>query len=324
MSLTAGNVRESGASAEAPAGSLAAGSALPVDSRHTRIVPESSWLLDLHEIWRFRELLWTLAGRDMKVRYKQTVLGVVWVVFQPLATALIFTFVFGRVLRIPFPDGVPGLLFIFAALTGFYLFRDSVNRSSTSLISNRNLVSKIYFPRVLLPVSGVLNALVDFAVSLAVFAAIWVVLGIFARPGDGVTIPTPGWSLLLWPVCLLILLMLSLGFGMAATAMGASWRDVGHIVPVVLMILLYASPVMYDVGYLLDDSGAARGIATWQKALYFSNPLAGLLAVYRWSLIGTGAISWLAFGWSAFCSTAMLIVGVLVFKRMERRFADVI
>ena len=332
MPLTAGNVRESDTADRAE------GDPVPPEgmtNRHTLIRPESSWLLDMTEVWRFRELLWTLAGRDLKVRYKQTVLGVIWVIFQPLATALIFTFVFGRVLRIPFPGGVPALLFIFSALTGFYLFRDSVNRSSASLISNRNLVSKIYFPRVLLPVSGLLNALVDFAVALTVFVSIWVVLALTAGPE--VTIPAPGWPLLLWPVCVVLIVMLSLGFGMAATALGVSWRDVGHVVPVILMILLYASPVMYDVGYLLDAPPAAAtqdaagltaatssAIPRWQKALYFSNPLAGLLSVYRWSLIGTGAVSWLAFAWSAACSVLMLIMGVLIFKRMERRFADVI
>lgn len=318
-SLPAGGVRESSAQAERPSGTTSAKMAESesADTRHTRISPESSWLLDVREIWRFRELLWTLAGRDLKVRYKQTVLGVVWVIFQPLVTALIFTFVVGTVLRVPFSGGVPTLLAIFAALTGFYLFRDSVNRSSTSLVSNRNLVSKIYFPRVLLPMSGVLNALVDFAVSLSVFAVIWIVLGLRDVPGDAVHVPSPGLHLLLWPVCVAVLLMISLGFGMAATALAASWRDVGHVVPVILMILLYASPVMYDIDRISNIPG-------WGQALYFANPLAGLLAAYRWSLIGAGTVSWGAFAWSAICGVLLLTIGVLIFKRMERRFADVI
>lgn len=317
--LSAEKVRESTAPAQAEFSGEAADPVPHGEMPHTRITPESSWLLDFREILRFRELLWTLAGRDIRVRYKQTVLGVAWVVLQPLVTALIFAFVFGRMLRIPFPGGTPPLLFIFCALTGFYFFRDSVNRSSASLLSNRNLVSKIYFPRVLLPISAVLNAMVDFAVSLSVFVLIWIVLGLRDVPGDEVSVPAPGLHLLLWPVCVLVLVTISLGLGMAATALAASWRDIGHVVPVLLMIALYASPVMYDLSFVLEND-----LPVWAQVAYLSNPLAGVLGAYRWSLLGTGAVSWLAFAWSAMCGVLLIVIGVLVFKRMERRFADVL
>jgi lipopolysaccharide transport system permease protein len=239
------------------------------------------------------------------------------------------------VLRIPFPGGIPPLLFIFAGLTGFALFRDIVTRSSSSLVSNRQLVSKIYFPRVLLPASAVLNSLVDFAVGLMVFLTIWLVLGLTVAGSEGVNVPMPGWNLLLWPLCVIVLIMISLGVGMIATAMAVSWRDVGHVVPVILMIALYASPVMYDIGFLFEspapvaqtaaDAEIARsGMPAWQRGLYFSNPLAGLLAMYRYSLIGSGAVSWLAFAYSAVFGVVLMLVGAVIFKRMERRFADVI
>lgn len=293
--------------------------ALSGAGRHTRIGPDSSWLLDPREIWQYRELLWTLAGRDLKVRYKQTVLGVAWVILQPLATALILTFVFGTVLKVPFPGGIPPLLFIFGALTGFTLFRDIVNKAGTSLVGNRPLVSKIYFPRVLLPMSTVLNALVDFAVGMALFVVIWIFMALAADPTKGQVVPVPGWNLLLWPVCVLMLVMIALGIGMAATAMAVSWRDVGHVIPVALMLALYASPVMYDVGFVLNPE-----IEAWKQAAYFSNPLAGLIAAYRHSLLGAGTVSWPAFIWSGAASVLLLAGGLLVFKRMERRFADVI
>ena len=301
----------------APAGA-AEPSGPPAGAGHLRIGPESSWLLDLREMWRYRELLWTLSGRDLKIRYKQTVLGVAWVILQPLATALILTFVFGTVLRIPFPGGVPPLLFIFGALTGFNLFRDIVNRAGTSLVGNRPLVSKIYFPRVLLPMSAVLNALVDFAVGMVLFVVIWLVLAAFGS-GEGVVIPKPGATLLLWPVCVAMVVMIALGIGMAATAMAVSWRDVGHVIPVLLMLALYASPVMYDVSFVLQPE-----VERWGQAAYFANPLAGLLAVYRYSLLGEGTVSWLAFAWSAVAAVLLMAGGLLIFKRMERRFADVI
>ena len=312
--LAATHVRES-----APPEMPVDAPAVPPGMRHTRIGPESSWLLDLREMWQFRELLWTLAARDLKVRYKQTILGVAWVVLQPLATALILTFVFGTVLRIPFPGGIPPLLFIFSALTGFYLFRDIVNRAGSTLVSNRQLVSKIYFPRVLLPMSAVVNALVDFGVGLALFLVIWVVAALRADGSSGIVVPAPGLHLLLWPVCVALLIMISLGIGMAATAMATSWRDVGHVIPVLLMLTLYASPVMYDLSYALSPD-----IATWKQIAYFSNPLAGLVSAYRWSLIGGGTVSWLAFAWSAIAAVGLLVGGIVVFKRMERRFADVI
>jgi lipopolysaccharide transport system permease protein len=293
--------------------------ARPGPGRHTRIGPDSSWLLDPREIWQYRELLWTLAGRDLKVRYKQTVLGVAWVILQPLATALILTFVFGTVLKIPFPGGIPPLLFIFGALTGFNLFRDIVNRAGTSLVGNRPLVSKIYFPRVLLPLSAVLNALVDFVVGMALFVVIWIIVAATADPSSGAVVPAPGWILLLWPACVLMLVMIALGVGMAATAMAVSWRDVGHVIPVALMLALYASPVMYDVGFVLSPQ-----IDAWKQAAYFSNPLAGLLAVYRHTLLGAGTVSWPAFAWSVAASVLLLSGGLLIFRKMERRFADVI
>lgn len=286
----------------------------------TRIRPTRGWSSeDLRELWKFRELLVTFAVRDIKVRYKQTAVGIIWVIFQPLATALIFAFVFGKVARLGFPGNTPLLLGIFAALTGFNLFKDTFNRSATSLVTNAQLVRKIYFPRILVPLSAAIGAMVDFLVSFSVFIVIWILLGVLSlREASEMNINPPGLQILLAPVCLGLFLMIAMGLGLAATALAASYRDIQYIIPVVLQLALYASPVMYDVSEVSKNTSPAM------ELLYFSNPLAGLVSVYRWSLIGSTTVAWGAFAWSVVFAIGSAVLGAIVFRRMERRVADVI
>jgi lipopolysaccharide transport system permease protein len=271
---------------------------------HLTIRPRSGWAaLDLQEIWAFRDLLFTLAARDLKVRYKQTVLGVAWVIFQPLMAAGIFTFVFGAVAELEAPGAVPYFLFSFAGLLAWNAFNGTLNRASGALVGNEHLVSKVYFPRLILPISTIFAALIDFAVALGMLAMLLVLFW-----------HLPGATLVLMPFCLLLVLMLALGLGCAATALGVRYRDVGYIVPVALQFLLYASPVAYPL----------QEVPERYRAIYLLNPLAPLLEAFRWSVLGVGEVLWAHLLYSAVFAVTALVAGAFVFKRMERKFADVI
>lgn len=270
---------------------------------HLTIEPASGWAaLNVRETWHFRDLLFTLTGRELKLRYKQTALGMIWVVLQPLIAAGVFTFVFGKVAKLD-SGGVPYFVFSYAGLLGWNLFNNTVTRSSICLVSNANLISKVYFPRLILPFSTVPGALIDFAVA----GVVMTILMIVYKTGMG-------WGIFLLPLWMAILLMLSLGIGLITSALAVSYRDVQHILPVFMQILLYASPVAY----------AAALVPVNMRGWYFLNPLASILEAFRWSLLGRGEVNWPYLCYSAVVSLAAMFVGALAFKRMERRFADVI
>jgi lipopolysaccharide transport system permease protein len=254
------------------------------------------------EIVRYSDLLFTLAWRDVRVRYKQTVLGVLWVVLQPLMAALIFSFVFGVIARMP-SDGHPYLLVAFAGLLAWNLFSNVVLRSSTALIANSHLVTKVYFPREILPLSTVFSSMLDFTVSLGVMAAL--LAGFGAWPGLGI---------LLLPVWLAILVLMALGIGLMAGALMVRYRDVQYIIPVALTLGLYASPVAWPV----------TAIPGRYRLAYALNPLGGLLEAFRWSLLGGGTLDLPALAYAAVTALVLVWAGARTFRRMERRFADVI
>ena len=277
----------------------------PSPEPHLTIRPSRGWAaLNLREMWQFRDLFLTLAERDVKVRYKQTALGMVWVVFQPLVSALIFAFVFGSVAQLEAPGGVPYLLFAFAGTLAYNsLFNPALTRVSNSLVGNQQLVSKVYFPRLILPLSTTVSTLLDFAVGAAVLGLLIAVRWHF-----------PGANLLLAPVCLILLMALALGMGLFATALAVQYRDVVHVLPVFTQLLLYASPVAYAVATVPEK----------YRTLYYLNPLASVLEAFRWSVLGAGTLEWGWLAYSAACAIALLAGGAFAFKRMERRFADVI
>jgi lipopolysaccharide transport system permease protein len=268
-----------------------------------RLRPPSRWAaLRLGEIVEYRDLLRALAVRDIKLRYKQTLLGVAWVVLQPLLAAGIFTFVFSLVAKLP-SDGVPYFLFSYAGLLGWNLFNNVLTRSSTSLLSNGHLISKVFFPRLILPLSSIGSAAVDFAVA----AGMMVVLLIAYRWA-------PPAGLILLPLWLLLLVAMGMGLGMWAGALSVSFRDVQYIIPVLVQCLLYASPVPYG----------ASAVPETLRTVYYLNPLTAPLEMCRWSLLGTPppAVGWLLY--STAVAAGIFVMGAVVFKRMERRFADVI
>jgi lipopolysaccharide transport system permease protein len=273
------------------------------------IEPPSPWAaISLREIWTFRELLLNFALRDVKLRYRQTLLGVLWVVLQPLLGAAIFAFVFGKVAKFQLPADAAGrrppyLLFAMAGMMLWHVFAGTLTRSSNSMVGNAHLVSKVYFPRIVLPLSTISSALIDFCVTL-LFLLVLILFRWYL----------PGWNVLLLPVCLVLIGCLAMGIGLLATALAVSYRDVQFIIPVMTQLLLYLSPVAYS----------AMSVPAAYRDQYFLNPLAGLLEAYKWSVLSVGEVQWGYFAYSAVVCVAALVVGAYAFNWMERKFADVV
>ncbi len=268
-----------------------------------RIHPTHGFLrLDLHELWGYRDLLMLLAGRDVRLRYKQTVLGVVWVVLQPLVTSVIFAVVFGAFARLP-SDGLPYLLFALCGLVPWTLFASSLLRAGNSLVGNASLISKVYFPRVLLPLASNGAVLVDFAVSLVM---LFVFMAVFQI--------APTWRLFALPLFLLLTLTTVLGVSLWFSALNVYYRDLTHVMPLVVQVWTYASPVAYATSIVPER---------WQW-LYSLNPAVGFIEGFRWALLGSSVLTPSIVVTS--CSVALLtfLSGVYVFRRIERGFADVI
>ncbi len=265
--------------------------------------PRSGWrAIDTGELWRFRDLFWSLAIRDVKLRYRQTALGVIWIVLQPLLAAGIFAFVFGTVAKLP-TGGVPYVVFAYAGLLGWNAFNTTVSKISTSMVQHAGMVQKIYFPRLSLPLSVLPGTILDFGVALTVMGVLMAQTQTF-----------PGWSIVLLPVWLVLVLMIATGMGLIAAALMVSYRDVAQMLPVAIQMILYASPVAY----------ALSAVPSQWRFWYSLNPLVGIFEGFRWSLVSGAPLS---VGWSlysAVVSVVALVAGALVFTRMERRFADVV
>jgi len=269
-----------------------------------RIRPPGRWeALNLSALWRFRDLLWALALRDIKLRYRQTVLGVLWVVLQPLLGAGIFAFVFGRIAKLD-SGGVPYVLFTYVGLLAWNLFSTTATKATTALVSNASLVSKVAFPRLLLPLSAAVSGLVDFAVGLAAGIILFAIAGW-----------PPGLGLVVAPFWLVLLLLLALGGGLIAGALAVAYRDVVHVMPVALQLLLYASPVGYAISAIPEG---------WPRTLYQLNPLAAMIEGFRTGVLGTGASDVKTALYAAATAVVLFIAGLVFFRRRERQFADVI
>jgi lipopolysaccharide transport system permease protein len=269
-----------------------------------RIRPKSTWsFLEWHEVWDYRELLWTLACRDLKLRYRQTSLGILWVVLQPVAGAGVFSLVFGWVAGLATTKH-SYFVFSLAGLLVWTAFQSTLSKSSMALLSNSALVSKVYFPRLLLPFSTVLSTLVDFAIGLCVFLVAGVCTGWH-----------PTWTSLMWlPVWLLAAIAAALGAGLGAAAFMARYRDVQHALPMLLNFLMYASPVAY---------GLSAVPKVW-RPFFEWNPVTWMLEGARAALLGTPSATgeWTAY--TLLGSTALFVLGMFSFRKMERNFADVL
>lgn len=277
----------------------------PSGAAPTRVIrPRRRWgVAHPSELLEFRSLLVRLAAREITLRYRQTALGAVWVILQPLLAAGILSFVFGNVAGLPGPAGIPYFLFSLVGMVGWTAFSQVATRSSSSLVANAGLIQKVFFPRVLLPLSTVLSTLVDVAVSLGLVAVLMLVYGI-----------APGAAVVTFPLWLLLFILIGLGLGLMSSALMVKYRDVQYVLPVAVQMLLFLSPVAYML------SSVPNGSRFW----YELNPLAGLLEGFRWAVLDTPAPSMGLTIYSAVASVVFFVAGLMVFNRMERGFADVI
>ena len=272
--------------------------------------PSTGWAaLNLREIWQFKDLLLTLAGRDVKLRYRQTAVGVLWVVLQPLLAAGIFSFVFGKVANLKSPGTIPYFVFSYAGLLGWQAFSSTLTKASSCLVGNSQLVSKVFFPRLVLPLSTIFSTLIDFGVALVMMFVLMAVNHV-----------VPTLAILTLPLWMLLILLMAMGIGMLAAAMMVTYRDVQYVLPVVTSFLQYGSPVAYSVVMVMERLPARF------HPYYMLNPLASLLEGLRWSLLGSSAATpdWNWAIYAALCAAGVFVWGAFGFKKMERKFADVI
>ncbi len=280
--------------------------ALPV----TVIAPAGGGVgLRLSELWAYRELLYYLTLRDVQIRYKQAFLGVAWALLQPVLTMLVFAFLFGRVAHLAPENGLPYNLYILAALLPWQLFAGALARSSGSLVGNANLITKIYFPRLIIPLAAVAAALVDFLWSLLVLA---VMLPWYAW--RGAFHPSVGWPLLMLPLFVLLALLAALAVGLWLSALNVQFRDVQYVVPFLVQIWLFVSPVAYAPGHITSTLG---------RTLFSLNPMVGVIQGFRWALLGTAPPD-ASMAISLAVMLVLLVSGLFYFRRMERLFADVV
>lgn len=266
------------------------------------IQAKKSWSpLDLHEFWVYRELLYFLTLRDIKVRYKQTLLGVSWVLLQPLITTFVFTIFLGVLVKVP-SDGMPYVIFVYLGLLPWTFFNAAVTSSSNSLVNNSHLITKVYFPRSIIPVSAVAARLLDLAIAFIVL------IGLMAYYRVAIT-----WSILLLPVLVALITLLALGVGMVSAVYNVKYRDVGVLIPVLLQLWMYVSPVVYP---------ASLVPARW-RYIYQLNPLVGLIGNFRSAALGR-PIDWSALAWSVVIIAALLTYASFLFRRRETLFADIV
>jgi lipopolysaccharide transport system permease protein len=256
----------------------------------------------LKDLWEYRELLYFLVWRDVKVRYKQTVLGAAWAIIQPFFTMVVFSIFFGRLAKIP-SDGIPYPIFAYCALLPWQLFAHALTESGNSLVASQNLITKVYFPRLVIPLSAVLAGIVDFGIAFVVL------LGMMAYYGI-----TPTVAVATLPLFLLLALGTALGVGLWLSALNVQYRDVRHTIPFLAQFWLFATPVVYP----------ASLVPEFWRPLFGLNPMAGVVEGFRWALLGTAQSPGPLLAVSVAVVFALLVGGLYYFRRMEKTFADVV
>ncbi len=274
------------------------------DSSLLVIRPARGWTaLNLRDLWKYRELIYFLTWRDIKVRYKQAVLGISWAVLQPIVTMIIFSVILGNLLNVPTDGGIPYPVFSFVALLPWNLFASALQRSGVSLVGNANLLTKVYFPRLVIPVSALGAGLVDFLISFVVL------LGLMLYYNISLT-----WNILWLPLFLLLALATALAVGLWLAALNVQYRDVQQMIPFIINAWFYASPVVYSSTIIPGGQ--------WQL-VYALNPMAGVIQGFRWAILGTQPPD-ASLAVSAAVVLLLLVLGLYFFKRMERVFADIV
>ena len=260
------------------------------------------------DLWRYRELFYILAWRDISVRYKQTVIGIAWALIQPLLTMIIMTVVFGKVAKLPSDGNAPYSIMVFAAMLPWMFFSSSLSSASQSLVGNANLISKVYFPRMIIPAGAVITSLVDFLVAFAILAAMMVWFQFW-----------PDWRILTLPLFIILAFFAAIGPGLLITALNVKYRDFRYVIPFLVQFGLYLSPVGFSSQVIRERFGDTV------FALYSLNPMVGVIDGFRWALLGGHTtIYWPGFGLSLTLVAVLLLLGVWYFRRVEKTFADVI
>jgi lipopolysaccharide transport system permease protein len=269
----------------------------------TEIKPSRGWVsLDLKSVWRYHELLFFLIWRDVKVRYKQTVVGMLWVVLQPVTTMIVFTLIFGRLAKLP-TNGVPYPLFVFSGLLPWQLFTGGLLAAGTSIVGNSGLITKVYFPRLIIPIAAVISGIVDFLVSLCVLIALMVYYGTPWR-----------WQFLALPAFVALTILVAFSVGLWLSMLNVRYRDVQYTIPYVTQLWLFMTPIAYASALIPDK----------YRLLISLNPMTSVVNGFRWALLGSSG----SFGTGFFVSIAVVIAigtsGIVFFKRVEKTFADLI
>jgi len=274
-------------------------SAVPI----TIIEPKKGWVpIDLKQIWNYRELFYFLTKRDIKVRYKQTVLGGLWAIIQPFFTMIVFTLFFGRLAKIP-SDGIPYPIFVYTGLLPWTYFANALSASGNSLVGSANLITKVYFPRLIIPASASLAGLIDFFIAMLVLAGMMIYYQFL-----------PGFGILLFPFLVGLTFLCSVGVGLWLSALNVQYRDIRYVIPFLIQLWMFVSPVIYPVSMVPQRF-------QWLLAM---NPMGGVIQAHRASLLGHQPIDWFLLGISTAIIIIIFLSGLYYFRRMEKTFADVI
>lgn len=276
----------------------------PEEQPYLHIKPSKGWVsLQLRELWKYRELLYFLTWRDIKVRYKQTVIGAAWAILQPVMTMIVFSIFFGGLAKIP-SDGVPYPIFSYAALVPWTFFAYGLGQASNSLVGSSNLIKKIYFPRLIIPLSSVMSGVLDFLLAFAVLIIMMLMFGI---------VPTVN---VIWlPLLLLLAMVTSLGVGLWLSALNVEFRDIRYIIPFLTQFWMFLTPIAYPASLIENPT---------IRALYGLNPMTGVVEGFRWALLGTDTAPGAVILVSSTAAVLLLITGAFYFRRMEKNFADVV
>ena len=267
------------------------------------IKPSRGWVsLELRRLWEYRELLGFLTWRDIKVRYKQTIFGAAWAILQPFCTMVVFSLFFGKIAKLS-SDGVPYPIFAFAALVPWTLFASGLTQASNSLVSSANLLKKVYFPRLTIPISAVLSGVIDFVLALIVLLGMMVFYGI-----------APTWNIVWLPAFILLACVTSLGAGLWLAAANVQYRDVRYVVGFLAQLWMFATPIAYSSRLLGEP---------W-RTIYGLNPMVGVVDGFRWALLGSSEAPGPTVALSVLVALVLLVSGAFYFRRMERTFADVV
>jgi lipopolysaccharide transport system permease protein len=270
---------------------------------YIRIQPSKGWVsLGLRELWKYRELLYFFIWRDVKVRYKQTLLGAAWAVIQPFFTMVVFSVFFGQLAKIP-SDNIPYPIFSYTALLPWQVFENGISKAGNSLVAGRNLITKVYFPRLAVPLASVVSGLVDFVLAFIVLIGMMLYYGF--HPTSAI------WFL---PILLILTLITALGTGLWLSALNVAYRDVGYVIPFVVRLWFFLTPITYSASLVPEAF----------QTLYALNPMTGVVQGFRWAMLGVGSPPSLLLAASTVAALILLASGALYFRRMERTFADVV